>query len=335
MNLAQLRAFVGVAQAASVSDAALDLGLTQSAVSHALASLERELGARLIVRDRAGCHLTELGARLLPDAAGALRHADRIAEVAAAESGLHQGRLRVGIIASAADVLMPLIARFRHRYPGVTVAVFEGTDQEVSDWIEHRTVDLGVITGPRPGLRTVPLAGDEMLAIVPYGHQLASRDDISINELAGEPFLLSVGGCEPVIRRLHDAHHVPFAPASRVTDMTTLLAMVREGLGVSIVPTLSVGTDPDGISALPLRPRVPRTLLLSGNDADLTPAARELLSYVAASPAHTLLPRTGSSVYAAPAFSICVLGWPVAGSASANRAGDHKMADAEAHKHGE
>ena len=121
----------------------------------------------------------------------------------------------------------PLIAQFRRRYPGVTVAVFEGTDQEVSDWIERRTVDLGVVTGPRPDLETVPLAEDEMLAVVPSGHRLAGRVGITVADLAGEPFLLSAGGCEPVIRRIHERHRIPLVPASQVTDMATLLAMVR------------------------------------------------------------------------------------------------------------
>jgi DNA-binding transcriptional LysR family regulator len=280
MNLAQLRAFAGVADSGSVTDAALQLGLTQSAVSHALASLERELGARLIVRDRAGCLLTELGARLLPDAAEALRHADQISEIAGAESGLREGRLRVGMIPSASGVLLPLIAQFRRRYPGVSVAVFEGTDQEVGDWLEHRTVDLGVVTGPRPDLETVPLADDEMLAVIPSAHRLSSRKDISISDLAGEQFLLSAGGCEPAIRRLHDQHHIPLAPASRVTDMATLLAMVREGLGVSIIPALSRGTSRDGITALPLRPRAPRSLLLGARDATPSPAASAFLAHV-------------------------------------------------------
>ena len=280
MNLAQLRAFAGVAEAGSVSDAAAQLGLTQSAVSHALGSLERELDARLVVRDRAGCSLTDLGARLLPDAAEALRHADRIVEVAAAEDGLRQGRLRLGTIPSASGVLLPLVARFKRRYPGVGVAVFEGTDSEVSSWIEQRTVEVGVVTGPRPGLETVPLAEDEMLAVVPSGHRLASRESVTVPDLASEPFLLSAGGCEPIIRRLHDQHHLPLAPASRVTDMITLLAMVREGLGVSIIPALSLSTSQDGITARPLRPRAPRSLLLAAKDADPGPAARTFLSSV-------------------------------------------------------
>ena len=281
MNLAQLRAFAGVAEAGSVTDAAAQLGLSQSAVSHALASLERELGSRLVVRDRAGCSLTELGARLLPDAAEALRHADRIAEVAAAEDGLRQGRLRVGTIPSASSVLLPLISQFKRSYPGVSVAVFEGADQEVSNWIEQRTVDVGVVSGPCPGLETVPFAEDEMLAVVPSGHRLAGRESVTIPDFARESFLLSVGGCEPIIRRLHDQHHVPLAPVSRVTDMRTLLAMVREGLGVSIVPALSIGTSPDGITAMPLRPRAPRSLLLAAKDPDPGPAARTFLSSVA------------------------------------------------------
>lgn len=280
MNLAQIRAFAGVAHAGSVSDAALELGLTQSAVSHALASLERELGARLITRDRAGCQPTELGARLLQDAVEMLRHADRIAEAAAGESGLRQGRLRIGTIPSAASVLMPLIAQFRRRYPGVSVAVFEGTDQEVNDWIEHRTVDLGVITGPGLDLETVTLAEDEMLAVIPSGHPMASRTEVTMADLAGEPFLLSAGGCEPAIRRIHNQHHIQLVPASRVTDMATLLAMVREGLGVSIIPALSVGTKRDGVATLPLRPRAPRKLFLGTKDADATPAVRAFLSHV-------------------------------------------------------
>jgi DNA-binding transcriptional LysR family regulator len=177
-------------------------------------------------------------------------------------------------------VLLPLIAQFRRCCPGVTVAVFEGTDQEVSGWVDDRTVDLGVVTGPRPDLETVPLAEDEMLAVLPSGHRLASRKDITVAGLAGEPFLMSAGGCEPAIRRLHDQHRVPLAPASRVTDMATLLAMVREGLGVSIIPALSLGTRHDGITALPLRPRAPRSLLLSARDADLSPAAGTFLSHV-------------------------------------------------------
>jgi DNA-binding transcriptional LysR family regulator len=281
MNLAQLRAFTGVAEAGSVSDAAAQLGLTQSAVSHALASLERELGSRLVVRDRAGCSLTQLGARLLPDAADALRLTDRIAEVAAAQGGLRQGRLRVGTIPSASSVLLPLISQFKRRYPGVSVAVFEGGDQEVSSWIEQRTVEVGVVTRPYPGRQTVPLAEDEMLAVVPSGHQLAARESVTVPDLAAEPFLLSAGGCEPIIRRLHDKHQVPLVPVSRVTEMSTLLAMVREGLGVSIIPALSLGTSHDGITAMPLRPRAPRRLLLAVSDANPGPAARTFLSSVA------------------------------------------------------
>jgi DNA-binding transcriptional LysR family regulator len=278
MNLAQLRAFAGVARAGSVSDAAVQLGLTQSAVSHALASLEHELGARLIVRDRAGCLLTELGTRLLPDAAEALRHADRIAEIAAAESGLRTGRLRVGLIPSASGVLMPLVARFRRSHPGVTVTIFEGTDQEVSGWAADRTVDLAVVASPRPDLETVPLAEDEMLAVVPSAHRLADRKDVSVADLAGEPFLLSAAGCEPAIRALHEQHRVPLDPASRVTAMSTLLTMVHEGLGVSIIPALSLGAQQPGITALPLRPRAPRTLLLGTRDRDVSPAAAAFLS---------------------------------------------------------
>jgi DNA-binding transcriptional LysR family regulator len=82
MNLAQLRALRAVAHRRSVTAAAGELGVTQSAVSHALASLEAELGLRLVVRSRSGCRLTEAGRRLLPGVTGALDLLEAVARTA-------------------------------------------------------------------------------------------------------------------------------------------------------------------------------------------------------------------------------------------------------------
>ncbi|MQA88110.1 MAG: LysR family transcriptional regulator [Streptosporangiales bacterium] len=281
MNLPQLRALRAVHEAGSVTGAADLLTITQSAVSHALASLETELGLLLVVRDRTGCCLTEAGRRLLPHAVEALRHVDRLAEEATAAAGLVTGRLRLGALPSACRILPPLIRRFGRRYPAVQVVLLEGTDDEVDEWIERRVVELGVVTGPRPDLHTVPLADDEMLAVLPAEHPLAGELDVSLPELADDPFLLSSGGCEPLIRRLYGEQGIPLAPAHRVREMTTLLAMIRENLGVSVIPSLSLNGTAERISALPLRPAAPRSLLLAArSDTDLGPAGSAFLDTV-------------------------------------------------------
>ncbi|ROO86416.1 LysR family transcriptional regulator [Actinocorallia herbida] len=284
MNLAQLRALRAVHEAGSVTGAADLLGVTQSAVSHALTSLENELGMRLVVRERSGCCLTDVGRRLLPHVSAALHHVERFAEEAAAASGLLDGRVRIGAFPSAFRVLPGVVRAFRRLHPAVEVVLLEGNDAEVDEWIRTRVIDLGVVSGPRPDLRTVPLAADEFLAVLPSAHPLAAECGIALADLADDPLLLSGAGCEPLISALYRDLGLEFTPARRVQRMDTLLAMVREDLGVSVVPSLSLPESFDGIRAVPLRPAVPRTLLVAAPaDADPTPAA---CAFLDALPAH-------------------------------------------------
>ncbi|MBA9007220.1 LysR family transcriptional regulator [Thermomonospora cellulosilytica] len=281
MNLAQLRALRAVHEAGSVTGAAELLDVTQSAVSHALNSLENELGLRLVVRERTGCRLTEVGRRLIPHAAEALRHVDRFAEEAAAAAGLVTGRLGIGAFPSAHRVLPAFVREFRRLHPAVEVLLWEGTDDEVNEWIERRVVELGVVCGLRPDLHTVPFANDEFLAVLPADHPLAGEPAVSLADLEDDPFLLSGAGCEPLLRDLYRSRGLSLAPAHRVHTMSTLLAMVRENVGVSVIPSLALDERRDGIAAVPLRPPAPRSLLLAArSEQDLSPAARAFLTTI-------------------------------------------------------
>jgi DNA-binding transcriptional LysR family regulator len=302
MNLAQLKALRAVHEAGSVTGAAALLGVTQSAVSHALASLESELGLRLAVRDRGGCSLTGPGRRLLPHALEALRHLDRLTEEAASLAGLTTGRLRIGVFPSVGGLLPPLMRAFGRLYPAVEVVLLEGTDEEILDWLDGRVVEIGVVTGPRDDLHTVPPAADELMAVLPAGHPLAGERDVALEELADDPFLLSTGGCETLIRRLYAERDVPLEPARRVREMGTLLAMIGEDLGVSVIPSLSLAGAGPGTVALPLRPAVTRRLLLAARSAaDPGPAGAAFLDLVSAGgAAGNGVPATGKRPGPAP-----------------------------------
>jgi DNA-binding transcriptional LysR family regulator len=291
VNLSQLRAFVAVAETGSVTGAGSALHVTQSAVSHALASLEDELDARLVVRQRSGCVVTELGHRLIGHARDALRAVERLTEEAAAARGEHVGRLRIGAFPSVGQLLPPLVAQLNRSHPAVSVTLLEGSDDEVTEWLRAGIVDLGVITSPFPGLDVAPLADDEMLVMLPAGHPLANEPDVSLEELDDDPFLLSTGGCEPIIKAIYAQAKVPLRPLHRVRDMKTLLAMVSENLGVTIAPSLAVSGASrsqlihEGVVALPLRPRATRNLYLASRaGVSLSPAARTLLNLGPPSP---------------------------------------------------
>jgi DNA-binding transcriptional LysR family regulator len=281
MNLAQLRGFVAVSDEGSFTAAAAALGLTQSGVSHAVASLERELGVTLLSRARDGVTPTTLGKDVLVHAREALYRVDRIAEDAAAAAGQYQGRLRVAGVPSACPLLAPLIAAFGHRFPDVDVVLLEGSDDEVAHWLRDRVADLGVqiATGPSNGL---PLAEDCMVAVLDRDHALATQTSLTLADLTDDPFLLSDGGCEPLLLRMYHAAGLTLQPKLRVRDMTTLLALVREHVGITVIPELSL-TDQRGLVAIPITPPTYRRLILTPADpGDVGPAAQAFLDLTTA-----------------------------------------------------
>jgi DNA-binding transcriptional LysR family regulator len=277
MNLAQLRGFVAVAIEGSFTAAAATLGLTQSGVSHAVGSPERELGLTLLSRARDGVTLTAQGKDVLVHAREVLRRVDRIAEQAAAAAGQYRGRLRVAGLPSACPLLAPVIAAFGHRFPDVDVVLLEGADHEVAHWLRDRVADLGVqiATGPSDGL---PLAEDRMIAVLDRDHPLATQATLTLADLSDDPFLLSDGGCEPLLQRMFHAAGLTLRPKLRVRDMTTLLALVREHVGITVIPELSL-IDRRGLATMPITPPTYRRLVLTPADPrDVGPAARAFLN---------------------------------------------------------
>lgn len=273
MHLSQLRAFATVVDEEGFSSAAHTLGRTQSAISHAIAALEEELGAPLLHRSRESIHPTALGAQVLPRVRSALRQIEAITEDARSLRDLNEGRLRIAAFPTACQLLPPYIAALRRAHPGIEVTLWEGTDQEVERWITDNLVDLGVrasLTPPDPG--ALLLATDEMVAVVDQHHPLATETAIELGDLADDPLFVSDGGCEPLLVDLHNQAGLPLRVDQRIREMSTLLAMVREGLGVTIVPALSI-TDTHELVTIPLQPRAQRHLtVINPGDPPTAPA---------------------------------------------------------------
>jgi DNA-binding transcriptional LysR family regulator len=282
MNLAQLRALVAVADRGSFTRAAADLGLTQSAVSHAVAALERELGQRLVDRDRVGAVLTAVGKAVVDDARDAVRAADRVAERAAASAGELVGELRLGGMPSTNLAVLPALQRrFSRRHPAARISLLEGTDDEMVDWLERGLVDLSCVV---VGLGTVDgpvLAEDEFVALLHPEHPLAGEVDIGVEDLLDDAFVTSKSGCEPLVESIFGSQGLAFRPTHRVTQLSTIVTMVRAGMGVAILPSLMLDGDPSGVVPVPLRPRAPRTVRI-GHRPGARPSAlaRAFLEFV-------------------------------------------------------
>ncbi|MDA0635604.1 LysR family transcriptional regulator [Nonomuraea sp. MCN248] len=288
MTLTQLRILRAVARAGTMTRAAEELGTTQSAVSHALRALERELGVALLIRGNHGVSLTAAGRAVSRRAALVLAQVEALEREVAAAREHERGSLRVGVIPSAnARLLPPILRRFADAHPKVRLTVMEGSDDEVLEWLETGAADLVTVSAPAspavpggtPAVAGLPagaavrtLAVDRMLAVLPGGHELGLRLSAPVTELARHPFIMSTGGCEPLITALAQAAGASLRCHYRVRDVNSILAMVAEGLGVSVVPELSLPVHREGVHVVPLDPAAGRAVLLA-LPADPRPSA--------------------------------------------------------------
>ncbi|MFE2988993.1 LysR family transcriptional regulator [Streptomyces sp. NPDC059262] len=286
VNLSQLRAFLSVVDAGGFSAAAADLGLSQSAVSHAVAALERELTAPLLVR-ATPVRATALGERVVPHARTAVAAA-RCVEQLAADAATMTGTVHLAATPTVCQGLIPgLLRHWSEDQPHVTVRVFEGDSAEIAAWLENGTADAAILVDPPPGAG-IQLAADSYRAVLPLDHPLAGEPVVDIRDLEDDPFLISPNGCEDRIRTIHRLAGLRFTPTHRVRDLATLISMVQAGIGVTVLSEVSRSLIPPDLALLPLHPQTARRLVLTGPRArPWHPAVRTLadsaLDHLAAS----------------------------------------------------
>ena len=281
MTFTQLEIFVMVAEMRGFTAAALRLGISQSAVSHAIRSLEGELDAQLVERQQAAVDVTELGRRLLLRAREILGLAEAMRQDAAVVRGVNKGLIRIGSFGptSSLKLLPAILAAFRARYPGIEVQIDEGPDAAVVGWVADRRVDVGFAVLPDERFDTVPLVEDQLVALLQHDHPLAAKRSVTLEELAPHPFVMPEQGCSALIEPLFaDAGLCPQV-RYRMTQMLTVLGLVDSGEGITVMAELALPsamheTHPR-IVARPLRPMAKRRVgLIFRNLAQAAPAVQ-------------------------------------------------------------
>ncbi|GCE07815.1 LysR family transcriptional regulator [Dictyobacter aurantiacus] len=256
MNFSQLQCFVALAETGSFTEAAYSVNLTQSAVSHALSTLEGELGVILFERSRrGGVALTQIGEKMLSHVRVILSQTEAIKQEAKEAHGEAAGKLCLGSIPSVCPRLLAgVLTRFRAEYPDIEVVLFEGKLDEVYEWIVSGTVDVGLVLHPAKEIKSVQISTSELYVIVPPGHRLYTQGAVTLRELREEPFIMPRVGC--AFLQLAGLEWGRTGPTIRyhASDTTTILAMVREGLGISLLPRMMLPEKMEGIALIPLAP---------------------------------------------------------------------------------
>lgn len=180
MTLLSYQIFKTVAEQGSFRKAADILGLTPSAISHAVSAMEHELGFPVLNRSKLGVTMTNYGEHLLPYINAVLNSDESLHQAIAEFNGLRQGKVKVGCFSSVCTNWLPdVMNSFRKEYPGITIEVFQGTYDDVAYWVKNAVVDLGFLSVSSAGdIPIEPLYKDPLICVRKRGQNVQNKANI-------------------------------------------------------------------------------------------------------------------------------------------------------------
>ena len=257
MNFNQLRVFHAVAQAGSLSKAALRLHISQPAVSKHLKDLEAALDTVLFDRLPRGVRLTESGALLARYTNRVFALADEAQTALDDLRGLRRGHLAIGASTTIGNYLLPsALATFRKRYPSIELSLRIENTETIQARLVDRQIDLGFVEGlgPSPDLLVEPFCCDELVVIAPPGHWSARANRVTPHDLAEEDWVMREpgSGTRAVVEEALQRADVQLPEGLWLGGTEAIKAAVARGAGLAIVSRLAVvGEVSAGMIALP------------------------------------------------------------------------------------
>lgn len=277
--------FSAIVASGSMAKAAELLNLSQSGVSHALASLEGEFGFPLLTRDRSGVSLTSNGTQVLPHIRQILHYNERLKQEIADIAGLTAGTVRIGTFTSVSMQWLPeIITQFHHCYPAITIELLDGNYDEIEEWIKNGAVDFGFVSLPTMKLyEIIPLKKDRLLCILPAQHRLRQQNIITFADMKEEPFIATNWGSYDEIKRLVSEHNVKLKIQYEVTEARAIITMVNNGLGISILPEMTLLRSADTVHTVCLEQSPARTIGIAALSLkNSSPAAKKFIDAIKA-----------------------------------------------------
>lgn len=268
ISLPQLKAFAAVARHKSFTRAAVELGLTQSAVSRSVRELEEEIDQRLFDRTTRQVELTDAGQHLSQRICHLIDEVEQTLRDSQVAARPTQGTVQIATDPVLSSMSVPAwLAGCRQAWPAISIQLRDRPQESVLQSVRSGEVDFGLATDPVAGddLYCEPLCVDTYHAVLPARHPLATRDTLGWRDLADSPVLTLDQQCgvQPVVERALSINHVRTSSLQLLGHFAAIFGMAALGLGIGIVPSRA---QAGGLSAnavmRPLRPQVTSTVML-------------------------------------------------------------------------
>ena len=255
MDTLKVKTFLLIEKYKSFSQAAAELSYTPSAISHMADSLEDELGIKLFNRTKKGVSLTDAGKKLYNNFSAVYNAEKKLFKAASDLSEQNQHTLRIGAYSSIALHFLPgVLQSFKTAYPAVKTAIT--VDDNMHDWLEKGIVDVIFADSQIASDQWHPLLEDEYMAVVPE-NEFFSKAETDVKSLYGRTFIK--------YDEVNLENYLDYEKFSDIIEVNSIennssIYMVKEGLGITVLPKLSIKSLPKGVKALKLNPKISRTI---------------------------------------------------------------------------
>lgn len=237
----QLRAFVTVAHTLNMRQAARELHLTPSAISHALKALESELGCALLERSSRRITITQAGAQFLPEVEAVLDQMESARLRLSEWTDWRQGQIRIGASATACQYILPAVLReFKECFPGYNIKIESGNARALSDLLDSRKIDfaLSPIYRERPNQEATVIGEDELSFLIHPLHPWARRNKVDRDQIESQKFILtgSPSLTYDLIRDFFQRENIAIQPFIEINNEEVIKELVRLDIGIGIFP---------------------------------------------------------------------------------------------------
>lgn len=284
MTLLMYQVLKTIAEQGSFRKAADILGLTPSAISHAVAAMEGELGFSVLNRNKSGVTLTNYGEHLLPYVNAVLNSDESLQQAIAEFNGLKQGTVKLGCFSSVCTSWVPdIVHSFQQEYPGITIEIFQGTYDDVAYWIKNGIVDLGFLSVSSAGdIPIEPLYRDPLICVVPKGTPKREESEyMDIDEMRHHQFVTQRESTDADIQNFLKENSLDVRSHYHVVDDLSTVAMVASGFGICLMPELVMNDIPYEVDCYPIKPDAYRIIgIATMNPEFMAPAVRTMYNHI-------------------------------------------------------
>ena len=282
-TLKMIRVLLTAVDSGSYTRAGEILGYTQSNITQMMRAFEDELGIPLLVKTKKGVEPTNEAKLLLPSMRAMLSQEEKFLQEADEIRGIYRGYIRIGSYVSTSSTWLPkVIGHYQRNYPEVEFNIVESGQEDMLRGLLSGSLDIALMSRPDHNeVDFIPVLEDPMVVVFPAGHDLSGFDYVPVSELQKYPLIMTYPEYDTDANKVLQDSGLADDVRYFFRDDFAVLSMVQNGLGISILPELSVERFPGQYDYRMLDPEAYRTLGIGlRSQKEAGPLARSVIDYI-------------------------------------------------------